>query len=430
MNSIWYWLYNAIGVPLFHAGLFLSSLADPKKRLGIAGRKNLFSELEEKTEFLSDKSPRFWIHCSSMGEFEQARPVIAWLKEAFPKGCVVVSFFSPSALEHVKTAEGADLLCYLPYDTRGNARKFYSLIRPNAGIVVRHDIWPNHVLEMHKNGVPVFLINCSSQSQKFFRKPIMHIVLRFMYSGFERILTVSRNSKKEIEDHHLFMGRVENVGDTRYDQVIRRAYAAEEVAAPLRKMKGSRKCFVAGSTWDSDEEVVFDALHRLRQKDHSLWIILVPHEPTPENIARAEQNLASYGLTTARLSSSGDHAQTDVLIVDRIGILAGLYALGDVCFVGGGFGPGVHNVLEPAALGRVVLFGPRHKNSYEAGQLQQCGVGHCVRDAGELLDKLTEFLNDPAAIRTISQSAANLLEENRGATGRILNQIVEIISSR
>ena len=429
MESFWYYLYNLVGVPMLYSGIKIGALTNSKIRLGLKGRKQLFQKLEHSMALFSKRSPRFWIHTSSMGEFEQAKPLIDCLKKRFPKGSVIVSFFSPSVFENVQEYEGADVLCYLPFDSRRRADRFLSLIQPDVAIVVRHDLWPNHLYGLKRLGVPAVLINSSVRSHSIDHFPFSQQINRFFYDTFHTILTVSTEAKDYYRSLRLKEPYIEVVGDTRYDQVVIRAKEAEKVVLPLRSIKGKRRCFVMGSTWPSDEDVLIEALFSLYKDGMDLFSVFVPHEPTVDHINLIERKLSEIGLHSYRFSQIGtDQAgKKDVLIVDRIGILASLYALGELSFVGGGFGPGVHNVLEPAALGQVVLFGPRHKNSYEAGQLKKNGVGFSVISSSEIYDKIKFFLGDELHLKEKGSIAENLVKKNLGATDRIVNHLEKLV---
>lgn len=433
MDSFWYYLYNTVGVPLLYVGSFLGALANPKIRKGVQGRKDLFIDLEERMESLPKRGLRFWIHCSSMGEFEQAKPLVDRLKKRFPGGSIVVSFFSPSVFDHVQEYEGADHLCYLPLDSRGRAKRFLSLIQPDMAIVVRHDLWPNHLWQLKKQGIPVVLINCTIHPQSYNRFPLLLQANRFLYEPFDLLLTVSQEAKDFCDKYRLGGGNVVVVGDTRYDQVVRRAQEVEKITVSLRNIKGKRKGLVAGSTWPADEDVLLEALDRLSREGISLWTVLVPHEPSEERTNQLEQKISSNGLGCQRFSEleSGKPARNDdILIVDRMGILASLYALGELTYVGGGFGVGIHNVLEPAAFGKVVLFGPRSKNSYEAGQLVKRGVGFVVKSGEEVYDILSSLLEDSDRLAEMGKMAERLVRENVGATDRIISHIDDLVRSQ
>ena len=424
MIRILVFFYNKLALPVLNVVTRILTLTNEKMRVGVRGRKRVFQELKEATQRFGP-GPRFWIHNSSMGEFEQAKPIVLKLKEAFPDSHVIVTFFSPSGLAHVHDYTDADHLCYLPLDTRKNAVRFSDLVRPDAAIVIRHDIWPNHLYELRRRNIPVFLANCSIRHHDHLKWPAVLEANRYLYGCFDEVLTISQEAADLFYQYRLGDGKVSVVGDTRYDQVVQRSHTAEDIVSPLRKLKGSRQGFVMGSTWPSDESVLIEALCRLKEEDLLPWLVFVPHEPTEDHLTLLEKELETCGFHSQRLSEvqfDQEH-EGDALLVDRIGILASLYALGDLAFVGGGFGPGVHNVLEPAALGNVVLYGPRSTNSYEAGQLAKRGVGFVVKDADEVYMLLHDFLQDEAKRTSLGQYAKDLVAQNVGATDRIVSHV-------
>lgn len=418
-------LYNAVALPVMNLMSRVLALTDEKMRIGVAGRKRVFEDLEKAVQTFGP-TPRFWIHNSSMGEFEQAKPIVAVLKERLPNCRIIVSFFSPSGLAHVRDYTDADHLCYLPLDTRRNAARFVDIIRPAAAVVIRHDFWPNHLKALNRRGIPLILANCSIRHQSHLKWRIVLEANRYLYGCFDEILTISQEAADLFRHYRLGDGEVTVVGDTRYDQVVRRAKTAENIVAPLRELKGSRPAFVMGSTWPSDEAVLIEALCRLKEDGLLPWLVFVPHEPTEEHLSRLEKELESCGLHSQRLSRTRfDRTDGgDALLVDRIGILASLYALADVAFVGGGFGPGVHNVLEPAALSNAVLYGPRCDNSYEAGQLVRRGVGYVVRDSADAYRLLHGFLQDDEKRIALGGKGRDLVAQNVGATDRIVSHIL------
>ncbi|MBN2103930.1 hypothetical protein JW835_07800 [bacterium] len=421
MQMFWLFLYNIIAVPLMWIIFHLLAIRNPKIRKGIQGRKALYKKLASELSGYPVHAPCFWIHNSSMGEFEQARPLIRELKKKFTDCVILVTFFSPSGLEHVKDGDGADIISYMPFDSFFDARRFVRLVRPRAAIVVRHEFWPNHLCRLNREGIPVILINASIRHENIFRYPFVISGQRFLFRCFDAILSVSQETLGLLKKYNLYAKYAELAGDTRYDQVVERARKAETAVASLRQLKGSRCCLVAGSTWPSDEAVLFPALAQLKSKDLLPWIVLVPHEPTEKHLSQAELALHQFELSTCRFSElQKSGTSCDVLIVDRVGLLASLYALGDIAFVGGGFGPGVHQVLEPAALGLVVFYGPRSTNSYEAGFIQKRGVGFVVDDSNRLYDQLSLFLKSPKQMETMGQKAAALVRENIGASKRIV----------
>jgi 3-deoxy-D-manno-octulosonic-acid transferase len=432
MDSLIFAAYNAVVLPLLRLGLLLGSLINAKIRRGLKGRRGLFVRLAAEAAAFSGRSPRFWIHTSSMGEFEQAKPVIAELRSRFPGAFIAVSFFSPSGYENVRSFPGADLLTYIPFDSRKNADRFLSILRPDAGVVVRHDIWPNHVRELKRRGVPGFLINFSQRPRPPLRFPGTVSLLRACVLPFDRVLAVSAETADVSVRLGLTSVRPEVAGDTRYDQVVRRTENAETVAGPIRPLKGDRFGIVFGSTWPTDEAVMTPVLKALAGRGRRVWSVWVPHEPTARHLENVEFQCGQAGLRSVRLSAlpAAPPEPFDVLLVDRIGILAGLYAVADAAFVGGGFGPGVHSVLEPAAFGVPVFFGPRCRNSFEAGQLESRGGGFSVRDADEFLARLLPMIEDGTRLKRAGAEALALVRENLGATGRIADRLAEAVKPR
>lgn len=416
--------YNCIGLPVLRLATVVGRLSSAKVRQGLEGRQGLFETLEQQCMASEGRGPRFWIHSASMGEFEQAKPVIEALKEAYPQAMVAVSLFSPSAFDHVGDYPHADVLTYLPMDTRANARRFIDLIQPDVVLTVRHDFWPNHLYELQARAIPNVLINCTVPEPLPAVLKRFPAAVRYVHGAFDAILTVSDEAAAYARAQHWGRGPVKAVGDTRYDQVVHRAAQAESIVAPLRRLKGNRPGLVLGSSWPGDEAVVFEALRRLQTRRPLPFIVAAPHEPTEDHLAQLEAHASALNLKSCRLADVNDKtADVDVLIIDRIGILASLYALGETAYVGGGFGVGIHNVLEPAALGKAVFFGPKHHNSYEALQLKRRGVGFSCPDVETLEAHLLALYSDEHKRQVLGQRASALVRENIGATGRILEEI-------
>jgi 3-deoxy-D-manno-octulosonic-acid transferase len=431
MHCFWILLYNIIAVPLMWIVFYVLSIRSNKIRQGIRGRRRLFHELEKKLETFEKRKLRFWIHNSSMGEYEQARPIISALKKHFPECLILVTFFSPSGKEHIDKTLDAELISYLPFDTYRQAKRFVNRIHPSMALVIRHEFWPNHLYRLKQEKIPAILVNASIRQPLFLKNPLVLSFQRFLFDSFQSILSVSQDTVDLIHKYNLSSGSVSVSGDTRYDQVMHRARKAEQDVAPLNRYRGKRRCLVAGSTWPSDDAVLIPALARLHQNGLLPWIILVPHEPTEIHLSQAENLLTDHHVSFCRFSRIENFRDStfDVLLVDRIGILASLYVLADLAFVGGGFGQGVHQVLEPAAFGVPVIYGPKSVNSYEADQLKRRGVGFIVKDEETLYQLLSDFLQHPETMQKIGENAASLVRENVGATQRILSCIEQKLSS-
>ncbi|RPI03756.1 MAG: 3-deoxy-D-manno-octulosonic acid transferase [Ignavibacteriae bacterium] len=428
MKKLWALLYNTVFIPLFWICIQCAALFNGKIRRGIKGRTGLFDKIERELPKLT--SPRrVWFHSSSMGEFEQAKPIIAALRKKYRDIHIIVTFFSPSGYDHSKNYKFADIITYIPFDTSANARRFLDLIQPTAAVFVRYDVWPNHLWELQKRGIPAFIANATMRptSARFY--PLLKNFHRLLFNNFESILTVSAQDAESFGLFGLTNPAVEAIGDTRYDQVWQRsADAKKKHLIPPSILKG-KKLFLAGSTWPEDEEVLIPSIKKLLQYDSSVLVILVPHEPTEDALEDIENKLGSKP-RSIRFSNLIDYANERMIIVDSVGILMALYQYANVAYVGGSFRQGIHNVLEPAVYGIPVVYGPKHTNSREALELARRGGGFIVNDQQECYRTLRNLLDDKKANTAAGKQALLLVEENIGATDRFIEHLEKIYASK
>ncbi len=418
---IWKFYYNALVIPLFWLTVGILSLFKQKVRRAIRGRRGLFESLAAKTAQLGT-GPRLWVHSSSMGEFEQAKPIISALRQQMPDVKILVTFFSPSGYEHSRTYPLADVISYIPFDSSGNARRFLDLVKPTVAVMVRYDIWPNHIWELHRRKIPVIIANATMRRTTPRRLPFIKQFHRQVYNAINRILTVSQSDVVVFRALGITRPLLEAIGDTRYDQVAgRSAEARKRSIIPSGILQG-KKVVVAGSTWPEDEAVLLPAFLQMRQKLPNLLLILVPHEPTIDHIEELERQLDGH-VGTIRFSALNEYNGEEVVIVDSIGILLVLYASAHLAYVGGSFRQGIHNVLEAAVYGIPVLFGPRHRNSQEPLQLVERGGAFVVNDSVELQRTLLNLLDDDMARTTAGSRASAFVQANLGATERILSHL-------
>jgi 3-deoxy-D-manno-octulosonic-acid transferase len=255
MRRFWFLFYNGIIIPGFWLVVKFGSLFNPKIRHGIKGRVNLFDQLEQQARGLK-ASRRIWFHSSSMGEFEQAKPIIAVLREKHKDLDIIVSFFSPSGYDHSKNYKLADLITYIPFDTVGNAKRFLDLIRPTVAVMVRYDIWPNHIWELKKRNIPILIANATMRKNS----PRLRFPVRGFHEDLYRqltsILAVSPSDVKSFEKIGIRYPQVEAIGETRYDQVWVRSLEARRKHLIPEAILRRRKVFVVGSSWEEDEEVI------------------------------------------------------------------------------------------------------------------------------------------------------------------------------
>jgi len=427
MNLFWIIFYDVVVIPLFWLILHAAALFNNKVRRGIDGRKDLFDRLSSETAKLKG-TRRIWVHSSSMGEFEQAKPIIAALRKRYKDIHIIVSFFSPSGYDHSRNYRLADLITYIPFDTASNARRFIETIKPTAAIMMRYDVWPNHIRQLHARGIPVFIANATMRpnSARFtFGLRSFHHSLYDMLTG---IYTVSERDVAAFKRFGLRQAKLEAIGETRYDQVWQRSEEAKKKNLIAASVLKKRKVFVVGSSWPEDEEVLLPTFRKLLKYDSNALMILVPHEPTLEALEAIETALANKP-RSIRFSNMNDYNNEPVIIVDSVGILTALYQYADVAYVGGSFRQGIHNVLEPAVYGIPVLYGPKHENSQEALELARRGGGIVVQDQQDCYRALRTLLSDEQERGHAGTVALKLVKENIGATERLLERIKPAIES-
>ena len=426
----WKFAYNAFAVPAMLIGFHCAGCCNPKIREGIEGRKRVFSELTDQLQSARDLEKTAWFHFTSVGEFEQAKPLI---EAIYTETRIVLTFFSPSVAPNAKSYPYADAAVYLPLDTPRNAERLIRLIEPALIVFSKFDIWPNLVWKAAKHEIPIIVVagtlhagskRLSGFGKPFFRSVHRHIRVHCAISEAD----AARFQELCSPTHNIVV-----TGDTRYEQVYRRAVSVEP-DAEFFPGQGSlkRPILIAGSTYTEDERVLLPAYQLLRKNmpDNHPHLILVPHEPTPERIKEIRGHLMRERLEHlcfSEITPEVDLSAVDVLIVDTVGLLAKLYRLADIAFVGGSFRGSVHNVMEPAAMAKPVILGPTIQNAYEASLLVDRGGAKLVRTAQGLADAITVWLDDADARTTAGDIGKQLIEENLGAVDRTLAHLQEYI---
>lgn len=425
MKLFWQIIYNLLGVLLFYIGLSSGFLFNEKIRRGISGRKGLWQKLQKRIT----PGKWIWFHISSMGEFEQAKPIISTLKEKRDDLKILVTFFSPSGYESAVNYQEADLISYLPFDTFWNANKMLKLVNPALLIFIKYDLWPNLIWQSKKMNIPMLLANGSlSQTNLNFLTKLFY---KEIYSQLKTICVILN------EDEAIFKKLVPSqtnivvTGDTRYDQVYRRLIRVKKERHKAKEfLPKEAKIIVAGSTWPKDEEILLSSYKNLVNEFKELILILVPHEPRADRLNQIDKMMSKLNLkgilwsTVERIRSIG---QARLIIVNKIGILADLYQLGDLTYVGGSFGHGVHNCLEPAVMEKPVFFGPKIEHSREAQLLLERKAGFVVTSANDMTSKMRQLLVDVALLTKASQSAFALVKENLGASAKIIREIEKLV---
>jgi 3-deoxy-D-manno-octulosonic-acid transferase len=355
--------------------------------------------------------------------------VIDTLRARHPEYQVAYTYFSPSAEAFARNLT-VDFRDVLPFDTSASARAVLDALKPSALVFSKLDVWPLLVESANARGIPTALISATLAPGSSRLRGVAGLLLRDAYSLLDGVGAISPEDAKRLIELGCRRDAVHVTGDTRFDQVIARAANADRLGALLAPLRSNRPTLVAGSTWPADERPLLDALGRAAVRQTGVRTIIAPHEPTAMHLAPIERWAARAGLQHAALGSA-EAASADVVIVDRVGVLGELYALADIAFVGGGFhAAGLHSVLEPAAYGAPVLFGPRHEASREASLLLDAHGARTVLDADDIAATLARWLAAPGERLAAGTAAKRLVGSNAGATIRSVEMVESIIARR
>jgi len=417
-------LYRELS-PVLCSAARLAGPLSPKLAEGIAGRRGLMNRLAAGADRVRGG---VWFHVTSVGEYEQARPIIAALKELPESPPVAVTHFSPSGYEYAKGRPCADLHDYLPFDHPSDMADLVDLWRPRLLVFVKFDCWPNQVLAATERGIPVVLVAGSLQPRSARLKPLGRPLFRNVFNRFAHLGVCTPEDRTRFLDGLGVSCPVSVTGDTRVEQVILRYEAAKagETAARLRELGGH--LLILGSTWPPDEKLWLPVLGQLLDSFPELRIVLTPHEPTTDRLDSLESDLDRGKIPHRRLSRvmnepRGSEDPTRVVLTDSVGVLAEIYRAGHLTYVGGSFTTGVHNTMEPAVASMPVMFGPVIHNAEEAGLLVRRGAGFVLENPAEALAVVSGLLKEPARLATLGEVARQVVLDQRGATARSMAMI-------
>ena len=424
------WLVRALYAATARLAVVASVIAPPnsgkaaialRARRGIRGRYAAWAR-----EHRDPSRSLLWVHAPSVGEGLQARPVLTLLRSQHPELQLAYTFFSPSAEEFSRTLD-VDFRDYLPFDTGGDMRAALDALRPKALVFSKLDVWPELVRQAKARGVRVGMISATLGSASARTGVAASLLLGNAYQALDAVGAVDADDAARLVQLGVREAVVEVTGDTRFDQVIQRAEHVDRDSRLHTNLASERPTLVAGSTWPSDERHLLEGFARARSVVPALRLIIAPHEMTGAHLHAIEEWAGARELSFARVDMAD--ADTDVLIVDRFGILGDLYALANVAFVGGGFhAAGLHSVLEPAAFGVPVLFGPRHDRSRDALMLLRVGGGAAVRSAADIERRLRDWFDKPEVRRDAGSNARAAVERGRGAAAASLKVVERLLA--
>ena len=411
-------MYNQI-IYLYLLGVAIASLFNEKVRKMWRGERDAFRVLREKVD---PNAHYVWVHAASLGEFEQGRPLMEEIRRKHPELKILLTFFSPSGYEVRKNYEGADIICYLPLDTITNARRFLRIIRPEVAFFIKYEFWYNYLHILKHRGVPVYSVSSIfRENQIFFKwygRQYGHVL-----KCFTHFFVQNEVSKQLLA--RLGLTNVTITGDTRFDRVLQIKEAAKQLPIVKKFVGDCPNVFVAGSSWPPDEDIFIKYF-----EEHPEWkLIIAPHVIGEDHLKQIEGLLASRKVvryTDVRTDSSSDYSpltEASVLIINCFGLLSSIYHYGQVAYVGGGFGVGIHNTVEAAVWAKPVVFGPNNQKFQEAQELKACGGGFEIQNFEDFERLIQRFSADADFLKEAGQKAGDYVRGRAGATQKILASI-------
>lgn len=445
-RAFWQALYSWFLLPLGMAVLWLAARLNPKLRRGIQERMGLWVRLETQAATRDKSLPLVWFHVASAGELLQALPVLERLLAAGAQCALTVT--SPSghgwAVQSRERLRESGLIAadYLPLDTRRNARRMLNILRPSALVYLKYDLWPNLLWEAGRRGVPQFLLSATLSERSWrFSSGVGRAMYRTLYAALTGIFPVSEVDAERYRRTHPGHRCIEVLGDTRFDGVLERRKSFDAMPLnimPLNSMQLNNMqlpvfpegavVFVGGSTWPLDEACILPALIEALERYPALVLVLAPHEIEEGHLRSLEARLGDTPPVRLTGLAPGERLESRVLLVDTVGHLAALYSRATLAYVGGAFSGNIHNVLEPAAEGIAVLFGPRHGKDPQAGELIASGGARSIAGGDTFREALYALLDDPGKLREAGAAAAQFVESRAGAAARSCERIQAVLA--
>lgn len=404
-------LYN-LGMLIYHFGVWVASFWNEKASKFCKGRQGVLEYIAERV----DKNSKYvWVHAASLGEFEQGRPIIEKLRQMKPEYKIILTFFSPSGYEVRKNYEGADIVCYLPIDTSWSANRFLDVVNPSYAIFIKYEFWMNYIVGLKRRKIPTYIVSAIFRpSQVFFKwygfwyRKVLHCFTHLFVQNQVSLDLLSSIGVKNVS----------LTGDTRFDRVADIAAKSKELSIVSVFAQGS-KVIVAGSSWPKDEDILCDYFNN----HPDVKMILAPHEIHQAHldsiVSKLKRPYVFYKDTDEAAA-----AKADCLIINCFGLLSSIYKYGEVAYIGGGFGVGIHNTLEAAVYGMPVLFGPNYGRFQEAVDMVKRSGAFSIKNAGEYNELMDSLLAENSSLlKSASSQTADYVNENRGATERIVNEV-------
>ncbi len=405
------WLYN-LGLIIYGLAIRLVASRNPKAKLWIDGRKDIFRKMEQ----VIDPSARIvWIHVASLGEFEQGRPVIDRIREEHPEYKILLTFYSPSGYEVRKDYKGVDYIFYLPLDTASNAKRFIDIVNPEMVILVKYEFWINMLSELRRRNIRTYIISAIFRRNSIFFRHYGGL-WRQALESFYTLFVQNNDSKKLLAE--LGFDNVVISGDTRFDRVLQISESANRIDI-VERFKGDSRLFVAGSTWEADEEILVELMNLNPQ----MKFVVAPHELKGGRIDSLISRCSGGGVKYTDVTADTDFSSVQVLVLNTMGQLSSVYQYASISYIGGGFGVGIHNILEAATFGLPIAFGPNYQRFKEARDLVSLGGAKCVCDYQELREWFDMLNSDDELLNRQSRISKDYTVSHQGATSIIVKTI-------
>lgn len=416
-----YFLYN-ITVNITSFILQIAAVFNKKLQLFVEGRKDVYKKLKE---HFTSKDSVIWFHCASLGEFEQGRPIIEKCKKEFRDSKILITFFSPSGYEIRKDYPVADLVTYLPLDTKKKVKRFVQLVNPKVAVFVKYEFWPNLLKELKENEIKTILISGIFRSNQFFFKNYGKWMKKSLYT-FDHFFVQNRISQELL--NNIGLTNVTVSGDTRFDRVFE--ITGQNIKLEkVEKFVDGKLTLIAGSTWPKDEELLVKYINN--ESDSKQKFIIVPHNIDPNDIDKLKMSISKKVVLFSELNkpefSYNESSTFNVLIVDTIGLLSKIYIYADIAYVGGGFGSGIHNILEPATFGVPIIIGPNYNKFEEAKKLNKLEACEVITNSSELNTILRSLFTDEDSRKSKGKLSRQFILDNIGATKIIFDYLNKTI---
>ena len=403
-------IYN-LAMYILELGIKLAALFSDKPAKMVKGHREVFDLLKSKI----DRNARYiWFHAASLGEFEQGRPLIERIRKEYPQYKILQTFFSPSGYEVRKNYAGADIVCYLPIDTPSNVKKFVDLVNPCMVFFVKYEFWQNYLNALYKKGIPVYSVSSIFRPGQIF--------FRWYGKSYQRVLKTFAHLFVQNQESKMLLAGIgvdhtTVVGDTRFDRVLDICAAAKQLPL-VQKFKGDALTFVAGSSWGPDEDIFISYFNAHPE----MKLIIAPHVVSDGHLKEIESKLQRSCIRYTQ-ATEDNVEQADCLIIDCYGLLSSIYRYGEISYIGGGFGVGIHNVLEAAVYGIPVIFGPNNKKFREAQHLLANKGGFEINGYDDFEQLMNRFLTDEAYLKQSGKAAGDYVKGNAGAMELIMNHV-------